>query len=289
MTYRLAWATDLHLDHTTTKPRIFDAFCKSVVDAKADALVITGDIAEAHDFAAWLRKIKAAIDIQLFFVLGNHDRWGSSFEKADAEAWELTASSQDKTSIDWLTMYQPVRLTDTVALVGHDGWYDCNGLAAPVRTLMNDWTQIEEFRTPALPPGGWAMPRIDIAHICRTSFAIAKKAGKELQDNCVEAFKAGYGTVVVATHVPPFPETSFLTYSLKKRAPSPPETLPLYSSEAIGCRLRAVAEAWPDREMIVLSGHAHCQVTMQVAPNISARVGFGQYGNARLSDVLEFS
>ena len=42
---RLAWATDIHLDHASESAR--RRFCQSVKE-QADALVVTGDIAESH-------------------------------------------------------------------------------------------------------------------------------------------------------------------------------------------------------------------------------------------------
>ena len=42
---KLAWATDIHLDHASESAR--RRFCQSV-NEQADALVVTGDIAESH-------------------------------------------------------------------------------------------------------------------------------------------------------------------------------------------------------------------------------------------------
>jgi len=42
---KLAWATDIHLDHASEAAR--REFCQ-FVNEQADALVVTGDIAESH-------------------------------------------------------------------------------------------------------------------------------------------------------------------------------------------------------------------------------------------------
>ena len=46
---RLAWSTDIHLDHAKESAR--QRFCQSV-NGQAEALVVTGDIAESHILGA---------------------------------------------------------------------------------------------------------------------------------------------------------------------------------------------------------------------------------------------
>ena len=67
---KLAWATDIHLDHASEAAR--RKFCRSVHE-QADALVVTGDIAESHTLGSALTAIATLTERPVYFVLGNHD------------------------------------------------------------------------------------------------------------------------------------------------------------------------------------------------------------------------
>ena len=68
---RLAWATDIHLNFLAGIDR--RRFLESV-NGQADALVVTGDIAESNNLGEILRQMAAVLDMPVYFVLGNHDR-----------------------------------------------------------------------------------------------------------------------------------------------------------------------------------------------------------------------
>ena len=72
---RLAWATDIHLDHATESAR--RRFCQSV-NEQADALVVTGDIAESHILGTALSALAEQTGRPVYFVLGNHDFYRGS-------------------------------------------------------------------------------------------------------------------------------------------------------------------------------------------------------------------
>ncbi len=68
---RLAWLTDLHLNFETQghvkRP------CRSVVESGADAVLLTGDIGEAHDVEGHLEALDAGLGLPIHIVLGKHD------------------------------------------------------------------------------------------------------------------------------------------------------------------------------------------------------------------------
>jgi len=72
---RLAWATDIHLDHASEVAR--RKFCQYVKD-QADALVVTGDIAKSHILGSALESLATLTDRPVYFVLGNHDFYRGS-------------------------------------------------------------------------------------------------------------------------------------------------------------------------------------------------------------------
>jgi predicted MPP superfamily phosphohydrolase len=67
---KLAWATDIHLGHASESVR--RKFYQSVKE-QADALVVTGDIAESHILGSALTALATLTERPIYFVLGNHD------------------------------------------------------------------------------------------------------------------------------------------------------------------------------------------------------------------------
>ena len=67
---KLAWATDIHLNFVTTLAR--RRFLESIKE-QADALVVTGDIAESNRLAETLMVMDVLVERPVYFVLGNHD------------------------------------------------------------------------------------------------------------------------------------------------------------------------------------------------------------------------
>ena len=78
---QLAWATDLHLVFVPRGP--LHAFCESLAQTSADAIAITGDISDGRRLERHLSLIAENVQKPIFVLLGNHDRYHTSF--ADAE------------------------------------------------------------------------------------------------------------------------------------------------------------------------------------------------------------
>ena len=81
---RLAWMTDLHLNFVA--PRQVERLCRSVIEAGADAVLLTGDIGEAQDLEGQLESLDAGLGLPLYFVLGNHDFYRGPGSRASRPA-----------------------------------------------------------------------------------------------------------------------------------------------------------------------------------------------------------
>jgi len=79
---KLAWATDVHL--TFVDEAVAAGLCDGMRADGAEALLLTGDIAEGRDVRRWLDLLAARLDRPVYFVLGNHDYYGSSIEAVRA-------------------------------------------------------------------------------------------------------------------------------------------------------------------------------------------------------------
>lgn len=93
---RLAWMTDLHLDHAAPEAR--ERLMNELVASGADAAVVTGDTGEARTFGSLLFDMAQAFHRPLYFVLGNHDCYRDSIKKCKSGAgWLARASSTSTT------------------------------------------------------------------------------------------------------------------------------------------------------------------------------------------------
>ena len=136
---RVAWATDIHLDHAT--PQQVEHFCEVVLAASPDALLLGGDIGEAPTVVGYLRFLEERLRRPVYFVLGNHDFYRSSIVAVRQRVQMLSRQSQ---WLRWLPAMGIVRLTPEIGLVGHDGWSDGrlgDFQGSPV--VLNDYLQIE--------------------------------------------------------------------------------------------------------------------------------------------------
>src|SRR3989339_1140263 len=113
------WLTDIHLNFL--KQKQLDAFLKALSGELADCFFISGDIAEADSVVKYLKQMSAALKRPIYFVLGNHDYYGSSIVAVRARLADWT---QKQSGLVWLNKVDYISLTQESALVGHDSWAD---------------------------------------------------------------------------------------------------------------------------------------------------------------------
>src|SRR5574343_2067919 len=116
---RLTWCTDVHFEFLNDVE--VAAFAKRLAEVPSDGIVITGDISISKQLVYHLSIIERAANKRVFFVLGNHDYYGSSIEYVRKQMHELHNISQ---YLKYVSELGYVPLTSTTAIVGHDGWYD---------------------------------------------------------------------------------------------------------------------------------------------------------------------
>jgi 3',5'-cyclic AMP phosphodiesterase CpdA len=263
--FRLAWATDIHLEFCETP--VIDAFLASVAAATPDAVVITGDIGTARNIVDVLARIDRALSCPVYFVLGNHDLYHGSIEGV-REAVERQA--HEATRLSWLTKTGVRQLTTTTALIGVDGWSDGRfGDYARSNVMLSDYLVIQDL--------SYLEPDERLRSLQRLADAEAALLAGYLRDAV-----AGHTRIVVATHVPPFADAAW-----HEGQRSDDNWLPHFSSKATGDVLLAAAERHPDREFLVLCGHTHGGGTIDVLPNLRVITGPAVYGAPSLQHVFE--
>lgn len=266
---RLAWMTDLHLDHADPLAR--ERLLAELAASGADAAVVTGDTGESGTFGGFLLDLAQAFQRPVYFVLGNHDCYGGSIRSARAAAARLARRNPD---LHYLPAAGVIPLSADTALVGVDGWGDGRaGDPDGSAVLLNDFVHIDELRSDleALKlPGGRAALHAKLRRL-------GTREAKRLAGPLAEALER-FPKVIVATHVPPFAEAAWhFDPRTRTHLASDDQWQPYFVCRAVGDVLRVAAEKHPDRRLLVLCGHSHGAGVCHPLPNLEVRTGGARY------------
>jgi len=261
---RVVWATDIHLNFL--QPHERTAFYSSIQDSQPNAVFISGDIAEAPSLRKLLHEMQHAIDVRLYFVLGNHDFYHGSIEtvRREIEDWCLTQSG-----LTYLSTSGLIELTPQTVLIGHDGWGDGrlgNYQKSPVR--LSDQEVIRDFQG------------LDRDAVLVKLQALGDTSAAYLRDVLARALDS-YQQVMCLTHVPPFKEACWYEGKMGND-----DWLPYFTCQAVGEVLLEATQAQPDRQVTVLCGHTHHAGTVQMLPNLYVKTGSAEYGQPHVEEVL---
>lgn len=264
---RLVWLTDIHLNFLLSKVWFKDYYEK-IISVNPDAVVITGDIGESGDIPNYLSEMYDVIKVPIYFVLGNHDYYGGTVEGTRLITESFSNGNLGGT---WLSKSGIIKLSERVCLIGHDSWCDGrNGDYSKTKVIMNDYLLIEDFRE---LPKGKILTKIQ---------TLADEAAKYIKDRVHEALQCGFEKIVIAMHIPPFPETSWHNGSVSNN-----DFLPFYSSKVMGETLFKIASENKDIEFLVLCGHTHSDGESQILPNLMVLTGRAQYYYPEIQGVIE--
>lgn len=285
---KLLHITDIHLDHLgisalpvyvkkTNQLHTSDDFCgyynDFCQDNGIDAILISGDISTCQHLEEHLGILKQKLKVPIYFVLGNHDFYGD-----DKIIGGNSAAIAEKLSTDsfvYLTAKKEcLMLSDKVAIVGADGWYD-GGYASFEGSdlMMTDFIVIKEVKETYLrhimyllekklwTPGylnetgmiyqyhtNEFLPGAVKALFKETATKFADVVYNQVQDAVAKNAKE----IIVVTHIPPFPENS-----IYKGKMSDKNWMPYFSNAAMGDVLLELAITYKDVNFKVFCGHSH--------------------------------
>lgn len=263
---RILWLTDIHLNFVEW-PRQRE-FIDRVRQADADAILLSGDIAEADDVTEYLTQFAIAWNAPLYFVLGNHDFYFGSIDDVRSRVNRLCGQYG---SLRYLSESGVYELTPDVGLVGHDGWADGRvGDYERSIVMMNDYKLIAELA------GVGKRERLPLLH------ALGKAAADHIRRVLPQAL-AKYAHVYLVTHVPPLREACWHEGSI-----SDDEWAPHFVCLAMGEAIISIMRDWPERKLTVLCGHTHGAGRCEPLPNVEILTGgavYGQPGIVREFDV----
>lgn len=264
MTY--TWITDPHIDHLES-----DGFATLINMIKADrsnGVILTGDISCAATCILLLKDLHRKIKIPIYFVLGNHDFYGSWIQSVRSTASMLEEQNSDLRYLTTLT--SPIELAPGVGLIGHDGWYDAGyGDFENSPVQMDDLTQIKDF-------------------VQLTKAGLGKKLdelGAEAAEHLKEQLKltlCSYDQVILAMHVPPFREACLYEGKVANDF-----NLPFYCCKSVGDVILEIMDNAPEKQLLVLCGHTHHKAEYKPLPNVKVRVGAVRYKRPMVQNTIE--
>ncbi len=258
----LIWMSDIHLNFLNASLR--EEFYLKLKKAAGDAIVISGDIAESHNVAPFIDDMRRAVGIPIYFVLGNHDFYGSN----------LAAVKQSVKSLGYLGSKQCIALTSSMALIGVDGWGDCrNGNYENSRLTMSDWIYIEDL----FKSYGKGSKELK-----RTLQKLADADARKLKRRVLKAIEGRYKKIIIVTHVPPFEEAS-----LHAGRKSTPDGLPFFSSRCLGETVLPIAKKHSEVDFLWLSGHTHSRATYVPLPNLTVKVAKSEYYFPQIEEIFQ--
>ncbi|MCX6972361.1 MAG: metallophosphoesterase family protein [Verrucomicrobia bacterium] len=265
---KLLWLTDLHLDHVDETPRM--AFYSAIASHGADAVVITGDISEALTLSSHLKELgRTFAPRPVYFVLGNHDFYDSSFDAVDRAVARVC---KEQANLRHLGSGEIIPLGNGSALVGHRGWADGRAGRGSGSTIHNpDHDRIADLQGATKQATFGKMT------------ALGRESGNYLRDVLPYALKC-YEHVWVATHVPPFTRAAF--YNGK---PCGRRHLPHYSNLSAGCAIRGISKSFPKSRLTVLCGHTHSGAQVMVSEQVQVIAGEARKGWPQVQRVFDVS
>jgi Icc protein len=262
---KLAWITDIHLNFVL--PDVLDAFVAEISAAAPEAVLLSGDIAEAPDVAWRLNDLETRLECPILFVLGNHDFYRGAFAGVREKMKSLCSAVPN---LHYLSESGIVQLTAHTGLIGHDGWGDARlGTPRNWRVALSDWELIQDLRL------------LTEEQLLQKLGALGDAAAAHFRGLLPEALDR-FPDLLVVTHVPPFREACWHLGRI-----SDDDWLPHFTCKAVGDVLRDAMASHPDRNMTVLCGHTHGAGEVQIMPNLRVLTGGAEYGQPSLQRIIE--
>ena len=262
---RVAWITDIHLNFLPVERA--RAFLAELASLRLDVLLIGGDIAEAQDVADFLIRIDAALGIDIYFVLGNHDFYYGSVREVRQAVAEVC---QEHPRLHYLSISEPLPLAVDVSLVGHDGWGDGRvGDYAASTILLHDYQLISELAglsKAARRDRLGALGDEAAAHIRRVLPLALEQSEK----------------VFLLTHVPPLRAACWHEGQI-----SDDQWARHFTCDAMGHAVLDIMREHPDRQLTVLCGHTHGRGETRPLDNVLILTGGAEYGRPLVERVFE--
>jgi predicted phosphodiesterase len=257
---KFLWATDLHLiDSAATdwSPLL------CAIEGHVDGIIVTGDIAESDQLSNALRSLAGQLAIPVYFVLGNHDFYGSSIASVTSA---VIHQVRDDDRLCYLTDSAPIKLAEGIFLIGDDGWGDATcGNYESSYVRLNDFNRIDDFCD--LNPDQWKAKLV----------ALGQQSADRLSAKLEQIPTSSTTDVLIATHVPPYCEACW--YQGKT---TDDNWAPFFVCGAIGRVLTSFADRHRTINLTVICGHTHHDGVAKISDNLIVYTGAATEGRPEI-------
>ena len=110
---------------------------------------------------------------------------------------------------------------------------------------------------------------------------LADADAKILNQTLMQAVSPAVKKIIIATHVPPFPECC-----LHKGKQSDENWLPYFASQATGNIISTFSHKNPEIDILVLCGHTHSSALFKPSTNLEIKAGSAQYYSPILQEII---
>lgn len=266
---KLAWLTDIHLNFLDEDERI--KFYQKIIRKTPDAIIISGDIAEGHSICDLLLEMLDTLKRPVYFVLGNHDYYGSSIDEVIRNISNLIKNNNQ---LCWLKTTGVLALNENTILLGQDGWADGRlGNFKNSRVELNDSRLITDLFQQRILGRNQLLEKMQ---------SLADADAFALKSDLEKAVFRQPQKIIVITHVPPFKESCLYMGKV-----SGDDFLPYFGSKATGDVLMEIALDNPSIEFLTLCGHTHSKSFYQPLDNLIVKSGSAEYSHPRVQEVIE--
>lgn len=252
--HKYIWHTDTHLN--LAWPFSINNLVRNIRHENPTGVFITGDISNGKNVENHLDKLASQLDTNIYFVLGNHDYHGRTVDSVHDDMKRLC---DRHSNLYWMTNSGIISLTEDIALIGTEGWYDAHhGDSGWIKFTVDRLLTID-FKS--------------------TSFDEQLKTFRQMAQNSanmieklLEKALEQHKIVYILTHFPPWKEATRDEGTLMENF-----WLPYNTNIILGKKIEKVMEGRNKKKVIVLSGHTHQQTSITVQRNIECRVANSSY------------
>jgi len=265
---KLAWATDIHLDHCDEN--IKTDFIDTLRKSQSDGLCLTGDLSDAPSIQGHLEWLAKELQIPIYFILGNHDYYYGNLTLVRQAMRKL---SKESPWLQWMPATGIVPLSDTTCIIGHDCWGDGrNG------DVYNSWLKLTDFRLIAdlklaFEQGG-EEARVKLLN------QLGDQGAKHFREYLPKALEQ-YQEVILLMHAPPFREACLYGVEV-----ADDNWAPHFTCKAVGDVLLEFMPQYPHKNLTVLAGHTHNICDLQHLENLRIKVGAAEYEQPAIAEIL---
>lgn len=266
---KLAWLSDTHLDQVSSID--ITRLCRGIAKEGADAIVITGNVSSGHQLVESLGYLETNAFMPVYYVLGQKDYSHTTIDKMRAVATAIE-TEEGYDPIVYVSTRGPVELTDTLTLVGLDGWGDLReGRKKNTRFLLRDHIAIKDFR------------KMDNDSIMGLLQNLADSDVRKARETLLEVLESGKDVLLLSSVIP-FSEL------LEKDGDMPnDDMLAYYVCRVLGDTLLELADEYPDRKIRVLCGSMQTDSTHSPRENLTCETNSRDEDRLCVQKFLEVS